>query len=141
MNGPPGPLGPLGNMRVPNIGPNAVGNPPMGGPMGNMPAVPGLPAGAASAMNGPHIPCFESTPEPMQPNPYQQQYFAAMMNQPRPMGNERFQPMMYRPVAPANYMPPFPYPYPYPYPYANPNTSDSYSSYFSDENTTSCNVM
>jgi hypothetical protein len=73
----------------------------------------------------------------------------AMMNQQRAAmggGNERFQPMMYaRPPPAVNYMPqhpqPHPYPYPYPYPHPHPNGNDQYTNFFSDENTSSCNVM
>uniref|UniRef100_A0A2P2P2T2 Uncharacterized protein MANES_15G023400 n=1 Tax=Rhizophora mucronata TaxID=61149 RepID=A0A2P2P2T2_RHIMU len=78
-------------------------------------------------------------------NPYhaqqQQNLAAAMMNQQRAMGNERFQPMMYaRPPAAVNYMPQYPYPYG-PYPHPQPHGSEPYSSFFSDENASSCNVM
>ncbi|ESW26120.1 hypothetical protein PHAVU_003G092500 [Phaseolus vulgaris] len=62
----------------------------------------------------------------LQQQQLQQQYMGAMM------GNERFQPMMYaRPPPAVNYMYP---PYPYPPP-------DPYTHFFSDENTSSCNVM
>jgi hypothetical protein len=107
----------------------------MGGNM--VPAVQGLPAGGYFQGGG------GPGPEMIPGNPYQQQQqqqlmAAAMMNQQRAAmvgGNDqRFQqPMMYaRPPPAVNYMYPPPYPYPPP---------DPYTHYFSDENTSSCNIM
>ncbi|KAJ1427217.1 hypothetical protein SESBI_09879 [Sesbania bispinosa] len=113
-----------------NVGPMANMSMPMNPQMGNIPAVQGLPA---AAVNGGGY--FQGAgPDAMPGNPYhqQQQYMAAMMNHQRAMGNDRFQPMMYaRPPPAVNYMYP---PYPYPPP-------DPYTHFFSDENTSSCNVM
>ncbi|XP_019150089.1 PREDICTED: heavy metal-associated isoprenylated plant protein 32-like isoform X2 [Ipomoea nil] len=125
---------------VPNMGPMPTGQMghQMGNlPMGQIPAVQGLPApGMSSARsNGGYFQA--SGPEILAGNPYQQQQMAAMMmNQQHANGNERFQPMMYAPQPPAvNYLPP---PYPY-YPYPQP--SDNYGSMFSDENPSACKVM
>ncbi|XVF38145.1 hypothetical protein REPUB_Repub20aG0073900 [Reevesia pubescens] len=114
------------------------------GQMGDIPAVQGLPAaamnGAGGGGDGAGGGYFQGAgPDVMPGNPYhQQQLMAAMMNQQRAMaGNERFQPMMYaRPPPAVNYMPPYPYPYPYP-----PPQPDPYTHFFSDDNTSSCNVM
>ncbi|XP_023006218.1 heavy metal-associated isoprenylated plant protein 33-like [Cucurbita maxima] len=106
--------------------------------MGSIPAVQGLPAAAMNG-GGPGGGYFQGAPGPaetMGGNPYQQQqYMAAMMNHQRaPMGN---QPMMYaRPPPAVNYLPPYPYQYPAP-----PPAGDNYTHFFSDENTSSCNVM
>ncbi|KAJ7954951.1 Heavy metal-associated isoprenylated plant protein 33 [Quillaja saponaria] len=132
MGGPPPgmPGGQMGHMNIP-MGP--MGNMPMG-QLGNIPAVQGLPAAAMNGGGGAgYFP--GAGPEVMPGNPYQQQqYLAAMMNQQRAMGNERFHPMMYaRPPPAVNYMPPYPYPPPPP--------ADPYTHFFSDENTSSCNVM
>nr|GMD63416.1 heavy metal-associated isoprenylated plant protein 33-like [Ipomoea batatas] len=130
--------------NVPNMGPmptSQIGHHmgQMGNnlPMGQIPAVQGLPApGMSSARsNGGY---FQAPgPEILAGNPYQQHQMAAMMmNQQHANGNERFQPMMYAPQPPAvNYLPP---PYPY-YPYPPP--SDNYGSMFSDENPSACKVM
>ncbi|KAF8392473.1 hypothetical protein HHK36_022815 [Tetracentron sinense] len=124
-----------------NVG--QMGNIPMG-QMGNIPAVQGLPAGA---MNPGGVGYFQGAgPEIHAGNPYQQQqqqqqqqYLAAMMNQQRANGNERFQPMMYaRPPPAVNYYPQMPQHYPQVPP---PAPVDHYGNYFSDENTSSCNVM
>ncbi|KAF7837236.1 heavy metal-associated isoprenylated plant protein 33 [Senna tora] len=130
-----------GNMSMPMPSSN-MPMPQMGAAKGNMPPVQGLPTTpdmSAGYFRG-------AGPEAMHGNPFQQQqqqqqqqqYMAAVMNQQRAMGNERFQPMMYAPPPPAvNYMyPPPQYPYPYP-----PPPHDPYSNYFSDDNTSSCNVM
>ena len=116
--------------------------------MGNIPSVQGLPAasmngGGGSGGAGGY---FQGAgPDVMRGNPYHQQQMAAMMNQQRAMGNDRFQPMMYsRPPPAVNYMPPQPYGggYGYGFGYHNyPPPSDPYSSFFSDENTSSCNIM
>ncbi|KAJ4722370.1 Heavy metal-associated isoprenylated plant protein [Melia azedarach] len=130
-----------------NIPIGQMGNMPMG-QMSNIPAVQGLPAAAMNGgAGGGAAGYFQGAgPDLMPGNPYhqqqqQQQYMAAaMMNQQRAMGNERFQPMMYaRPPAAVNYMPQQPYPYPYPHPY--PPQDPTYTHFFSDENTSSCNVM
>ncbi|XP_039019657.1 heavy metal-associated isoprenylated plant protein 33-like isoform X2 [Hibiscus syriacus] len=120
------------------------------GQMGNIPAVQGLPATAAMNGNGGggNGGYFQGAgPDVMPGNPYhQQQIMAAMMNQQRAVGgpSERFQPMMHaRPPPAVNYMPPpypYPYQYPYPHPYPHPQP-DPYTHFFSDENTSSCNVM
>lgn len=125
---------------VPNMGPMPTGH--MGQmsnlPMGQIPAVQGLPAPGMSSVrsNGGYF--HAGGPEIPGGNPYhQQQMAAAMMNQQHANGNERFQPMMYAPQPPAvNYLPP-PYPY-YPYP---PPPSENYGSMFSDENPSACKVM
>ncbi|XVF64958.1 hypothetical protein PTKIN_Ptkin09bG0208600 [Pterospermum kingtungense] len=148
-----GNMGPqMANM---NMAMGQMGSMPMSqmgqmGPMGNIPAVQGLPAAAMNGGGGGGGAgggYFQGAgPDVMPGNPYhQQQYLAAMnlMNQQRAMGgNERFQPMMYaRPPPAVNYMPP---PYPYPYqapPYPQGPQPDSYTHFFSDENTSSCNVM
>ncbi|CAL9219137.1 unnamed protein product [Arabidopsis halleri] len=143
--------GPIAGGLPSGFRPMGGGGPPnmsmpmgMGGPMGNMPAVQGLPAtGPGGAPQG----YFQGAgPDPMQMQ--QQQYLAAVMNQQRAMGNERFQPMMYaRPPPAVNYMPPNPHqypnphPYPCPYPYPPPYGNDQYSHAFSDENTSSCDIM
>ncbi|KAJ9180206.1 hypothetical protein P3X46_008481 [Hevea brasiliensis] len=96
-------------------------------PMGNFPAVHGLPAPAA--MNGGGY--YQGMGGV---NPYNQQYMAMMMNQQRPNGNDMFQPMMYaRPHPAVNYIPPPPMP---PHPMADP-----YTHVFSDENANSCSIM
>ncbi|KAI4368318.1 hypothetical protein MLD38_016891 [Melastoma candidum] len=159
-----------GNMKMPAGG--QMVNMPMS-QMGQMQAVSGLPT---TSMGGGGVGVSEAYyrgSDTMQGNPYQQQqqlqqqqqqqqlqqqqqqqYLAAVMNQQRAMGNERFQPMMYaRPPPAVNYMPapgpgPAAYPgaynpyqqYPYP-PYAHPAGGDPYSYYFSEENPSSCNVM
>ncbi|KAA8548589.1 hypothetical protein F0562_000273 [Nyssa sinensis] len=123
------------NMGV-NPGAN-MGQMPMGqmgqmpmGPMGNIPAVQGLPAAAMNAGGGGY---FQGAGAEIGNPYYQQQLAAMMMNQQRANGNERFHPMMYARQPPAvNYMPP-------PYQYMPP--ADPYTHYFSDENTSSCNVM
>nr|GMD79574.1 heavy metal-associated isoprenylated plant protein 32-like [Ipomoea batatas] len=106
-------------------------------PMGQIPAVQGLPAPGMSSARGNGGYFQAPGPEILAGNPYQQQQMAAMMmNQQHANGNERFQPMMYAPQPPAvNYLPP---PYPY-YPYPPP--SDNYGSMFSDENPSACKVM
>ncbi|GAB4851140.1 hypothetical protein Ancab_030434 [Ancistrocladus abbreviatus] len=126
-----GPMGPIPMAQMANM---------QMGQMGGVPAVHGLPA---SAMNGGHGPGYlpGAPTEMMAPgNPYQQQYLAQMMmNQQRANGNERFQPLMYaRPPPAVNYMAPYPYQYPPP---GHPPMADPYTSYFSDENTSSCNIM
>lgn len=134
------PMGPMGNMPM-----GQMGNMSMAQMGNNMPAVQGLPAGAINAGGagggappgyGGGVPpgYFQGAgPEVMAGNPYYQQQLAAMMmNQQRAHGNERFQPMMYaRPPPAVNYLPPYPHP---PQP-------DPYTHFFSDENTSSCNVM
>ncbi|KAG6664431.1 heavy metal-associated isoprenylated plant protein 33-like [Carya illinoinensis] len=126
------PMGQMGNIPMGQM----AGNMPPMGQMGNIPAVQGLPA---TSMNGGGGYFQGAGPETLPGNPYnnqQQQYLAAVMNQQRAMGNERFHPMMYaRPPPAVNYMPPPPYPYPY------PPQPEPYSDFFSDENTSSCNVM
>ncbi|KAF8394457.1 hypothetical protein HHK36_020665 [Tetracentron sinense] len=124
-----------------------MGNFPMGH-MGNIPAVQGLPAAAMNPGGGgggggyfqgagPGNPggggYFQGAGlgNPAAGNPYQQPNLVAMMNQQRANGNERFQPMMYaRPPPAVNYYPPM-----------QPPVADSYTHFFSDENTDSCNVM
>ncbi|KAE8724892.1 slr0305 protein [Hibiscus syriacus] len=144
-----------GNMGGPqraaamNMAMGQMGSLPMG-QMGNIPAVQGLPATAAMNGNGGggNGGYFQGAgPDVMPGNPYhQQQIMAAMMNQQRAVGgaSERFQPMMHaRPPPAVNYMPPpypYPYQYPYPHPYPHPQP-DPYTHFFSDENTSSCNVM
>ncbi|XP_052191080.1 heavy metal-associated isoprenylated plant protein 32-like [Diospyros lotus] len=130
------PMGPMGHLPM-----GQMSHLPMG-QMGQMPAVQGLPAGPLNAgggggggvggyLNG-------AGQEGLAGNSYQQHLAAAMMNQQRANGNERFQPMMYaRPPPAVNYMPP-PYPYPYPYP---PPPDHPYTHAFSDESTSSCSVM
>nr|DAD19433.1 TPA_asm: hypothetical protein HUJ06_020896 [Nelumbo nucifera] len=96
--------------------------------MGNIPAVQGLPAAAMNAGGGGY---FQGAgPEMLAGNPYQQQYLAAMMmNQQHANGNERFHPMMYaRPPPAVTYWP-------------QPPMADPYTHFFSDENTSSCNIM
>ncbi|CAA2967853.1 heavy metal-associated isoprenylated plant 32-like [Olea europaea subsp. europaea] len=132
----PGSAGQMGNMTMGQMG--QMGNLPMG-QMGNLPAVPGLPA-SMNGGGGRGAGYFQGAgPEMMAGNPhYQQQLAAMMMNQQRANGNERFQPMMYaRPPPAVNYMPPY---QPYPYPPPPGDRADQYSM-FSDENTSSCNVM
>ncbi|XWS35040.1 hypothetical protein CRYUN_Cryun21dG0091900 [Craigia yunnanensis] len=140
MGGPNGSMGhQMANM---NMAMGQMGSLPMSqmSQMGNIPAVQGLPAAAMNnggGGGGGSGGYFQGAgPDVMPGNPYHQQYLAALMNQQRAMGgNERFQPMMYaRPPPAVNYMPPYPYPYPPPQP-------DPYTSFFSDENTSSCNVM
>nr|GME09312.1 heavy metal-associated isoprenylated plant protein 33-like [Ipomoea batatas] len=130
-------VGPMGSMPMGQMG-HQMG--PMG-QMGQLPAVQGLPAAAMGGGGGGGYFHQGAATGPDHPagNPYHQQQLAAMMmNQQRANGNERFQPMMYaRPPPAVNYMPP---PYPY-YPYHPPPPSDNYSTFFSDENTSSCNVM
>ncbi|KAK6146098.1 hypothetical protein DH2020_019967 [Rehmannia glutinosa] len=136
MNGGGG-VGQMGNMPMGHMGP--MGNLPMG-QVSNLAAVQGLPASAA--MNGGPGGgggYFQGAgPDHMPGNPYYQQQLAAMMmNQQRANGNERFQPMMYaRPPPAVNYMPPYP-----PYPYPPPGERVDQYAMFSDENTSSCNVM
>ncbi|XP_022761060.1 heavy metal-associated isoprenylated plant protein 32-like [Durio zibethinus] len=128
----------MGNV---NMAMAQMGNLPMS-QMGNITAVQGLPASTINGVGGGGVGgrYFQGAgPDVMAGNPYhQQQYLAAMMNHQRAMaGNESFQPMMYARPSPAiNYMPPYPYPYPYP-----PLQPDPYTHFFSDENTSSCNVM
>ncbi|KAM5569279.1 hypothetical protein ABKV19_016672 [Rosa sericea] len=130
MNMAMGPMGPMGSMPM--------------GQMGQMPAVQGLPAAAmgGGGGGGPGGYFQGAGPEAMPGNPYQNpQFMAAMMNQQRAMGagDRSFQPMMYnRPPPSTNYMPPQHYPYPHPHP---PAGGDNYTHFFSDENTSSCNVM
>lgn len=162
-NGGPNPMGDM-NGGFQNMGGAAaamaaanakMGQMPMGqmgsmpmGQMGSVPAVQGLPAAAMSGGAGGGAGYFQGAgPDLMPGNPYhqqqQQQYMAAaMMNQQRAIGNERFQPMMYaRPPPAVNYMPQHPYP-PYPYPqHPYPPQDPGYTHFFSDENTSSCNVM
>lgn len=114
-------MGQMGNYPM-----NQMGN----YPMGNVPAVQGLPAGAA--INGGYY----------QGNPYNQQYMQMMMmmNQqrpnPNPNPNDMYQPMMYaRPYPAVNYAHPTPMPPP------PPPATDSYTHFFSDENTNSCSIM
>ncbi|KAJ9700227.1 hypothetical protein PVL29_005853 [Vitis rotundifolia] len=132
------PMGPMGNMpmgQMGNMPMGQMGNMPMAQMGNNMPAVQGLPAGAinAGAAGGGVPPGYfqGAGPEVMAGNPYYQQHLAAMvMNQQRAHGNERFQPMMYaRPPPAVNYLPPY------------PHQPDPYTHFFSDENTSSCNVM
>ncbi|XAR52570.1 hypothetical protein NMG60_11020713 [Bertholletia excelsa] len=110
-------MGPMGQM-------GQMGNYPMG-QFGNFPAVQGLPA-AAAAMNGGYY-------QGMGPvgNPYnQQQYMAMMMNQHRPYGGDMYHPMMYsRPPPPTMAYGPL------------PATGESFTNFFSDENTNSCSIM
>ncbi|CAL0316578.1 unnamed protein product [Lupinus luteus] len=110
--------------------------------MRSIPAVQGLPASAAAAMNGGY---YQGMQMQMQPNPYnnnlqqlqQQQYMAMMMQQQQQqqanMSMYPPQQMMYgRPHPSMNYMPP-----PMPsHPMADPITH-----VFSDENTESCSIM
>ncbi|XVF28917.1 hypothetical protein REPUB_Repub15cG0074000 [Reevesia pubescens] len=144
MGGPNG--GNMGHqMANMNMAMGQMGSLPMSqmGQMGNIPAVQGLPAAAMNSGGGGGAAgsgYFQGAgPDVMPGNPYhQQQLMAAMINQQRAMGgNERFQqPMMYaRPPQAVNYMPP------YPYPYLPPPPPDPYTHFFSDENTSSCNVM
>ena len=119
--------------------------------MGNIQAVQGLLAAAVHGGGSGGVGYFHGAgPETMPGNPYHQQYLqqqmhAAVMNQRAVMagGNDRF--MYARPPPVMNYIPPQPqqYPYPYPYPYPPPQHlgQDPYSHLFSDENTSSCNVM
>ncbi|GLT90348.1 hypothetical protein SLE2022_082860 [Rubroshorea leprosula] len=103
-----------------------MGNHPMG-QMGHFPAVQGLPA--AAAMNGGYYHGMGAG------NPYSQQQYMAMMmnNQHRPNGNDMYQPTIYARQYPhTNYGPP---------PMPPPVPVDSYSHYFSDENTESCSIM
>ncbi|XP_024020196.1 heavy metal-associated isoprenylated plant protein 34 isoform X2 [Morus notabilis] len=128
-----GPMGHGGNGG--NVGQMGMG--PMGGyPMGHMggvPAVQGLPAQAM--MNNGYYQGMGMGPGPghVPANPYsQQQYMAMMMNQQRGNGSDMFQPMMYsRPHPAVNYAAPVP---------SHPPT-DSYTHFFSDENTESCSIM
>ncbi|KAE8646993.1 hypothetical protein Csa_017011 [Cucumis sativus] len=105
--------------------------------MGSIPAVQGLPAPAMNG-GGPGSAYFQGAPGPaeaMGGNPYQQQqqYMAAMNHQRAAMANQA---MMYaRPPPAVNYLPPYPYPYPPP-----PPAGDNYTHFFSDENTSSCNI-
>ncbi|KAG9136139.1 hypothetical protein Leryth_003761 [Lithospermum erythrorhizon] len=135
--------GPMTNMPMGHMGQmGQMGN----NPMGQIPAVQGLPAGAPPGMIGggggnPGGYFQGGGPQAMPGNPYyHQQLEAAMMNQPRaiPVGNDRFQPMMYaRPPPETNYMPPY-----HPYgPYPPPTPHDPYGNYFNDDNTSSCSVM
>ncbi|KAK9933467.1 hypothetical protein M0R45_020665 [Rubus argutus] len=126
---------PMGGISQMNMAMGPMGSMPMGH-MGQMPAVQGLPAAAMNGGGGGGGYFQGAGPEAMPGNPYQQQYMAAaMMNQQRAMGNQ--QPMMYaRPPPAVNYMPPHPYPYP-----PHPVGGDPYTHFFSDENTSSCNVM
>ncbi|KAE9611946.1 hypothetical protein Lal_00048931 [Lupinus albus] len=115
-----------------------------GGPMEqmrNIPAVQGLPASAAAAINGGY---HQGMHMQMQPNPYnnnlqqlqQQQYMAMMMQQQQQANMSMYPPqqMMYgRPHPSMNYMPPPPMPS---HPMADPITH-----VFSDENTESCSIM
>ncbi|KAK4797534.1 hypothetical protein SAY86_029860 [Trapa natans] len=152
MNGMGGkdiPMGQMGNLPA--------------GQMGNFTAVQGLPAASmgkpGGGGDGYSTVAMAGNPYQLHPQQQQQQqYLAAVMNQQQTMGNERFQPLMYaRPPPAVNYMPPphpppaidymlpphpnmNPYPYPYPYSYP-PSRGDPYTHYFSDENTSSCNVM
>ncbi|KAF8093294.1 hypothetical protein N665_0385s0041 [Sinapis alba] len=136
---PMGGAGPS-NMTMPIGGPMG-----MGGLMGNIPAVHVLPATGASGIPPGY---FQGAgPDPIQMQQQQQQYLAAVMNQQRAMGNERFQPMMYARTPPAvNCMSPhlhlYQYPnlYPYPYPYPT-HGNDQYSYVFEDENSSSCDIM
>ncbi|GAU30898.1 hypothetical protein TSUD_381120 [Trifolium subterraneum] len=142
------------NNEFPNIGsqghhPINMSGMPMGGNMsmmnkmgGNMSAVQGHFAGAVTGSGGSGVVAggYGGPKMMMGGNPYQQQpYIAAMMNQQRgmPIG-ERFQPMMYaKPPMATNYM----YPPPYNYPPPSQYPQDSYSNFFNDENTSSCNIM
>ena len=155
--GPNGNGGQMGHMKMPM---GSMGNMPTGH-MGNFPAVQGLPAASMGGGGGRDGYFHGAGPEAMLGNTYQQQqqaaqqqaaqqqYLAQVMNQQRAMGNERFQPLMYaRPPPAVNYVPPYPNTYPnpnpdpnpYPYLYPPPPHGEGYS-YFSDENTSSCNVM
>ena len=117
--------------------------------MGNIQAVQGLLAAAVHGGGSGGVGYFHGAgPETMPGNPYHQQYLqqqmhAAVMNQRAVMagGNDRF--MYARPPPVMNYIPPQPQQYPYPYPYPPPQHlgQDPYSHLFSDENTSSCNVM
>ncbi|CAM8988283.1 unnamed protein product [Rhodiola kirilowii] len=126
--------------------------------MGNFQAVQGLPAppgNSHASGGGPAYFQGGANPDIMAAsNPYQQQQLAAaMMNQQRSMGNERFQPMIYaRPPPAVNYMPvpasphysaypQYPYPYPYPPPLQSSSSAGGHYDEFSDENTSGCNVM
>ncbi|XP_011087378.1 heavy metal-associated isoprenylated plant protein 32 [Sesamum indicum] len=90
------------------------------GPMGNFPAVQGLPA--ASAVNAGHF----------QRNPYNQQYMAQMMMMNRQHGHGQGQ----DPSHLSMYMQPQPT-----MSYGPPPVTDQYAHIFSDENTSSCSVM
>lgn len=137
------------NAKMGSMPMGQMGGVPMG-QMGNIPAVQGLPAAALNGGAGGGAGYFQGAgPDLMPGNPYHQQQqqqqpymAAAMMNQQRAIGNERFQPMMYaRPPPAVNYMPQHPYP-PYPYPqHPYPPQDPAYTHFFSDENTSSCNVM
>ncbi|CAA0834768.1 Heavy metal transport/detoxification superfamily protein [Striga hermonthica] len=140
-----GPHGVPGMMVGAHMGNMQMG--PMGGQMGNLAAVQGLPASGGGYFQG----GGGGGPERGGPagGPYnipyqqQQQMAAMMMNQQRANGNERFQPMMYaRPPPAVNYMP-SPYgPYHGGYPsYPPPGERVDQYSMFSDENTDSCAVM
>lgn len=123
-----GGLGPMGH---PGQVAAVQGLPMMGGGVGGEGYLPG--AGSQAVAGNPY----------QQQQQQQQQMAAMMMNQQRANGNERFQPMMYaRPPPAVNYVPPYPYPYPYPYPQQYPPPGEPpYDHAFSDENTSSCNVM
>ncbi|KAK4283639.1 hypothetical protein QN277_000568 [Acacia crassicarpa] len=147
-----GNMGPMVNMNMP-IGSMSNMNMPMG-PMGNIPTIQGPPARVINGGSGHGVGdpkgCLQGVgTESMMGNPFhqqqkpQQQYVAAMMNQQRAIGMEngndqRFQPMVYAQPPPViNYMLPQQYPYPYPPPQQDPYTT----SFFNDENTSSCNIM
>ncbi|KAF7837235.1 heavy metal-associated isoprenylated plant protein 33-like [Senna tora] len=112
------------NMSMPQMG-SGIGI--QGLPSSSMSTGVGVGAGTSGNFQGVGLNVM-----PGNPNQQQQQQMAAMMNHPREIGN---QPMMYAPQQPAmNYMyTPPQYPYPPP--------QDPYSNYFSDENTSSCNIM
>ncbi|KAK7391979.1 hypothetical protein VNO78_20405 [Psophocarpus tetragonolobus] len=134
QRGPMNQMGPMEHMRNMNM---------------NIPAVQGLPAAAAAAMNGGYYQGMQM--HMPQPNPYnmqmqmqqqqqqQQQYMAMMMNQQQQQqqqANMNMYPphMMYgRPHPSMNYFPPPPMPS---HPMADPITH-----VFSDENTESCSIM
>ncbi|RWW20834.1 hypothetical protein GW17_00015034 [Ensete ventricosum] len=120
------------------------------GMMGNIPAaatvVQGLPAGV------PQSGYYHQTMAPPQPpevvataNPYQQQYMAAMMQkqqQQRVMMMMNAQDSVFQPAV-GYARPPLPmYNVPPPTPPLLPNQSDPYTTFFSDENTSSsCSIM
>lgn len=119
------PIGPMGNIPT--------------RPIGNLPAVQGLPALNASSGGGGEY-FHGGRPEHMAGNLYHhhQHLAAMMMNQRLASGNENFQPMIYARPPPAINYTPFYLPYPYPPP---PGEQIDQYRMFSDENTSSCNIM
>ncbi|KAE8732781.1 Detected protein of unknown function [Hibiscus syriacus] len=133
-----GQMGQMGEQMGYNMGiMSRMGNYPMN-QMSNIPAVQGLPAGAA--MNGVGGGYYHGMgPANSHNNHHQQQYMAMMMNQQRANGNGggMYQPMIYA----QPYRPPHaPYGPAYPMHTTAPN-SESYAHFFSDENANACNVM